>query len=74
MPPKTPTQLEDWVRRWAEAGPALEAVRRQELRDFRYEDHAAAIDALLEISARYGTPRMSSGLVEQQRLFAKLRT
>ena len=67
-------ELENWARTWAKAGPALAAVRRTELRRFRYEDHLAAIDALLEISARHGSARTTSGLVEQQRLFAKLRT
>jgi len=68
------TELENWVKTWIEAGRALETIRREELRRFRYEEHIAAIDALLEISARHGAPRISSGLVEQQRLFAKLKT
>jgi hypothetical protein len=62
-----------WVETWKKAGPALEAIRRRELREFRYEDHAAEIDALLELGLRFAQPRTTSGLVEQQRLFQKAR-
>lgn len=62
-----------WVETWQRAGARLEALERERLRNFRYEDHMAEIDALLEIACRFAQPRSSSGLVEQQRLFAKLR-
>lgn len=62
-----------WVEIWKRAGKNLEAVRLAELRDYRYEDHAAEIDDLLDIAFRFAQPRPTSGLVEQQRLFAKLR-
>jgi hypothetical protein len=62
-----------WVENWRQAGPKLEAIRRKELREFRYEDHAEEIDALLEIGLRFGEPRTTSGFVEQQRWFRKLR-
>ena len=62
-----------WVKTWQEAAPRLEAIRRQELR---------ALDAFTAISLLCGpvdyqegprAPKPSSGLVEQQRLFARLR-
>jgi hypothetical protein len=62
-----------WVETWKRAGPELEAVGDAELRAYRYEDHAAEIDALLEIAFRFCQPRPTSGLVEQQRLFGILR-
>ncbi len=58
-----------WVEHWRRVGPILEAVRRDELKAFRYEDHIDIIDALLDIAIRLGPPRTTSGLVEQQRLF-----
>lgn len=62
-----------WVKTWQEAAPRLEAIRRQELR---------ALDAFTAISLLCGpvdyregprAPKPTSGLVEQQRLFARLR-
>jgi hypothetical protein len=62
-----------WVQTWKAAGPRLELIRRDELR--RLDAYAAI--ALLCGPADYGqaprAPRPTSGLVEQQRLFRKLR-
>lgn len=62
-----------WVRTWQEAAPRLEEIRRRELRQL---DAYSAI-ALLCGPADYRTgsraPGPSSGLIEQQRLFARLR-
>jgi len=62
-----------WVKTWQEAAPRLEAIRRQELRQ---------LDAFTAISWLCGpanyreaprAPKPTSGLIEQQRLFGKLR-
>jgi hypothetical protein len=62
-----------WVRTWQEAGPRLAEIRRRELR---------ALDAYAAIAHLCGpanyreaprAPRPTSGLIEQQRLFARLR-
>ncbi len=62
-----------WVQTWRHAAPRLEAIRRQELR---------ALDAFTAISWLCGpadyregprAPKPTSGLIEQQRLFARLR-
>lgn len=62
-----------WIETWKRAGPALNAVRCQEL---RHLDGVKAI-ALLTGSADYHVEprkaRPSSGLVEQQRWFRKAR-
>lgn len=81
-PPRTPladwtpeqvAQGRAWVNRWRDAGPRLEAIRRRELREL---DGYAAIARLCG-DADYHTPprapKPTSGLVEQQRLFARLR-
>ena len=60
-----------WVENWLRTQPRLEQIRRGELRAFNYRQRLPMIDALLEIGCRFGSPRVSSGLVEQQRLFAK---
>ncbi|MCR4373752.1 MAG: hypothetical protein NUW22_02775 [Acidobacteria bacterium] len=62
-----------WAAAWKHAGPALERVRRQELRNL---DVFAAI-AMLCGSADYHVapraPKPTSGLIEQQRVFGRAR-
>ena len=58
------TDDEALVEHWQKIGPKLDAIRREDLRNFKYEDHIEEIDALLEIGSRFGTPRTRSGLVE----------
>jgi hypothetical protein len=62
-----------WAKIWQEAAPRLEAIRRQELRE---------LDAFTAISLLCGpadyqegprAPKSTSGMVEQQRLFARVR-
>ena len=62
-----------WVEHWVRLGPKLEEIRRHELRIFNYEEHFEAVDALLQIGCQFARPRLTSGLVEQQRLFKKAR-
>ncbi|HUP23172.1 MAG TPA: hypothetical protein VNB06_09545 [Thermoanaerobaculia bacterium] len=59
------------VARWKAAGPALAAVRAEELRSMTAEEALEAADALLSMAeAPTGSSRWTtSGLVEQQRLF-----
>ena len=64
-------QQTDFVKNWQRAGTALRAIRFQELREFRHEEHMGDIEALLELGTRHATPRLTSGLIEQQRLFRK---
>ena len=62
-----------WVENWATLGPELEAIRRRELRQMTYQQRIKLIDTLLQIGGRFGKPRTTSGLAEQQRLFQKAR-
>ena len=71
-----PENLRLWARTWQETGEALAAVRRTELRALTSEQALRATERLLSLGAQ--TPiseerRRSSGLVEQQMLFALLR-
>ena len=64
-------QVRAWIRTWEKVGPILERLRRKSLRRV---NTAAAIEAfeLAYKSARlHGTPRHSSGLIEQQRWFRR---
>jgi len=66
-------RVRQWVRNWQVVGPILERLRSEALRN---ADTASAIEQLSDAfeSARlHWTPPTTSGLVEQQRLFARLR-
>jgi hypothetical protein len=61
------------VERWRRAGQALAEVRREELRGLTDAGALAAAEELLDL-LRFLPPRDDlSGLVEQQRIFARLR-
>lgn len=69
------TELEmmrKWVQTWKEAGPELEAIRQQEVRDADNVVALAQMERLFDHATDSQPPRESSGLVEMQRLFAKL--
>ena len=65
--------MRQWVARWQKAGPELARIRLLEL---RHTDVAAAIEQLEDSfqSALIHYPaRVTSGLIEQQRWFKRLR-
>jgi len=67
-------QYREYVKRWQRVGPLLRRIRIQEMRAADYAKDWRVIDSLYEIAAHHrGVPRTTSGLVEQQRLFAKAR-
>jgi len=65
-------QIRRWVAIWKQAGPELEAIR---LREIQEADNLKVLESL-ESSFNYAVrlpPRPSSGMVEMQRYFAKIR-
>ncbi len=66
-------RVRQWVRNWEAVAPVLEELRVEAI---RHSDTAAAIEQLsdaFESARRHYPPATTSGLVEQQRLFARLR-
>lgn len=61
-----------WVETWRRAGDALDAVKRAELASYDYEANRETIDAMLDWACEHSLPRLTSGFVEQQRVFLKL--
>jgi hypothetical protein len=59
------------IEQWRCAGAALADVRRQELRDMTDDEAATAVEQLLDLMRHLPPKRSGSGLVEQQRLFAR---
>ena len=71
--PRNDEQLRQWVENWKRVGPLLEEIRAAELLTV---DTTAAIQLLSGAfqAARFESPlRPTSGLVEQQRHFQRLR-
>ena len=66
-------EAREYVERWKKAGPALEKIRREELRAMSYKAEASAIDKLLEAGLLHAQPSSTSGLVEMQRILSKAR-
>jgi hypothetical protein len=64
-------QLEQWLAAWQAAGPVLDQLRIAEIRK---ADTALAIEMLadaFESTRLHNPPAPTSGLVEQQRFFAR---
>ena len=63
-----------WAETWERAGRELDALRRRELQAMTDDDVRRAVaDLFSGVAPDDLPPRTSSGLVEQQRLFAVLR-
>lgn len=62
-----------WVETWKEAGPALEAIRRKEIESLDTLEEVAALEGAFNYATRNVPPDPTSGLVEMQTWFAKLR-
>jgi hypothetical protein len=64
-----------WVTHWQRVGPILEKIRYEELRAMSDSEAALAFRSLADFaeSQPAQSPRLTSGFVEQQRLFMKLR-
>lgn len=66
--------LRNWVETWTRAGPELDAIRRGELEALTDDDVRRIVQNLMSVPLPPDLPiRLDSGLVEQQRWFARLR-
>jgi hypothetical protein len=60
-----------WVETWKQAGPELEAIRQREIQEADNDQVLRILESSMNF-ALHSPARPSSGLVEMQRLFAKL--
>ena len=63
--------LRAFVDAWRIASERLEALRRSDLRNVEVEERIEALNGAFEATLA-GPPRRSSGLVEQQAVFARI--
>ena len=66
--------IERWVDDWRRVAPILKQIKEDEIRNADYDSQLPVLDSMLQWAVDHATPRPSSGLVEQQRLFKKLRS
>jgi hypothetical protein len=66
-------ELRLWVETWKKAGKALEEIKRHKLQSYNYPENQEIIDSMLQFAYKHRKPRLTSGLVEQQRWFMKMR-
>jgi hypothetical protein len=62
-----------WVKAWQDAAPRLEEIRRRELREIDTFTAIARLCGPADYTVPPRAPKPTSGLVEQQRHFQKLR-
>lgn len=67
-------ETKKWVDTWQKAAVALNGVKKKELCDpDYYEKNRKTLDGMLQYACENAKIRLSSGLVEQQRLFMKMK-
>ena len=66
-------RMKEYVQRWKHLGPLLEAQREDDVRRSDTPGNIAAFGRLYAMALAASPPLPTSGLVEQQRLFSKLR-
>jgi hypothetical protein len=62
-----------WVETWKQAGPELEAILRQEIEKIDVQHELAVLEDAFNYAVHNAQPEPTSGLVEMQDWFAKLR-
>jgi hypothetical protein len=66
-------KIERWIDDWRRVAPILKQIKEDEIRNADYESQLPILDSMLQWAVDHASPRQSSGLVEQQRIFKKLR-
>jgi hypothetical protein len=73
---KTPEELalmKKWVETWKTTGPILERIRREELRNLNTFQAISNLLGTIDFTQEPFRPKPTSGLIEQQAWFKKLK-
>ena len=65
--------MKEWVENWKRVGPILEQIKAEELRAPDYHKKLEGLLPMCDLACAHAEPSKTSGLVEQQRLFMKMR-
>ncbi|RPH50402.1 MAG: hypothetical protein EHM85_10530 [Desulfobacteraceae bacterium] len=66
-------EIKIWLETWKHAAAALEKINQGKLHAYDYRKNMAVVDAMLQWACDNKKSRLTSGLVEQQRYFMKIR-
>jgi len=66
-------KIKKWVENWRSASIALEQIKYNEMRSFDYSQNLPFIEDMLQWAYDHSRLRSYSGMVEQQRVFAKIK-
>lgn len=66
--------LKRWVDNWRTLGPELERIRRRELKQVDTVKAVQSLAGAFQYARKHYPPKGTSGLVEQQRWFQRLRS
>ena len=67
-------EIKKWIDVWKTASSALQEIKINELRsDDYYQKNRQLLNEMLQYAFDHRTVRLSSGLVEQQRIFMKFK-
>jgi hypothetical protein len=66
-------EIQAWVDNWKELGPILERLRVEEYRSGSLAETLLSLSDVTEAALKANPPQPYSGMIEMQRLFAKLR-
>ena len=66
-------QMRQWVRGWQAVGPVLDHLRTEAIRQANTAESIELLSDAFDSAMLHCTPSLTSGLVEQQRLFARWR-
>ena len=65
--------VQRWIESWKRAEVALKAVKRSELRTYDNAKNRSIVDGMLQWVFEHRELRLNSGLVEQQRIFMRMK-
>lgn len=67
-------EIEKWIETWEKAGSALDRVKLNELRaGGYYSKNQMLLNKMLQYAFEHRELRLSSGLIEQRKIFMKLK-
>ena len=61
------------VENWKREGPILEQIKAEELRAPDYHKELEGLLPMCDLACAHAEPSKTSGLIEQQRIFSKMR-
>ncbi|KPK91314.1 hypothetical protein AMJ80_07435 [bacterium SM23_31] len=65
--------IKNWIDIWEKAGTSLQEIKFNEFRsDNYYQKNQQLLNEMLHYAFEHRTVRLSSGLIEQQKIFMKL--